>query len=327
MQNDWGKESPFLRSKAGREFQLIVGDRLKWIEYVVLGPDSPTMYASKLYFKKGVLNWGKNLFAKLFPTISSKTFPRKMRPTVVSIGKDTVHEDLPDPQNQEFDEWLFDYLETDWNPTYKAIGESGTLLGYLSGYLTGELKLPMETVTEMGIQDYDKALKHKLGFGIEEVFEKEKIVSKKEVTRLATEYAKEHGAEWLAIYKRDDQGEIIYGEDGQPIRGGKPYEYLTQMWRDMIVTAIQEGKTLEQMQSDFAYPDLMDLVDKGTISPETYLELLNGKESELLQLRLNRNFRRFAWTEASMAFNAGRIRAMSEMGINYGIFRKGQRVM
>jgi len=99
------------------------------------------------------------------------------------------------------------------------------------------------------------------------------------------------------------------------------------MWRDMIVTAIHEGKTLEQMQSDFAYPDLMDLVEKGTISTEQYLELLNGKESELLTLRLNRNFRRFAWTEASMAFNAGRIKAMTDMGISYGTFRKGIRMM
>ncbi|MCW7467481.1 hypothetical protein ND864_17310, partial [Leptospira levettii] len=310
-----------------REFQLLVGDRLKWIEYVVLGPDSPTMYASKLYFKKGVLKWGKNLFSKIFPSITAKQFPRKIRPAMINIGKETVLDDMSDPPDQDFDEWLFDYLEKDWNPTFKEIGETGTLLGYLSGYLTGELKLPLETVTEMGIQDYDKALKYKLGFGIDEVFEKGKIVSKKEISRLAAEYAKEHGAEWLAIYKRDDQGEIIYGEDGQPERGGKPYEYLTQMWRDMIVTAIQEGKTLEQMQSDFAYPDLLDLVEKGTISSETYLELLNGKESELLQLRLNRNFRRFAWTEASMAFNAGRIRAMSELGIDYGVFRKGQRVM
>ncbi|TGK79278.1 hypothetical protein EHQ23_19605 [Leptospira bourretii] len=285
------------------------------------------MYASKLYFKKGVLKWGKNLISKIFPSITAKQFPRKIRPAIINIGKDTVLDDLPDPPDQGFDEWLFDYLEKDWNPTFKEIGETGTLLGYLSGYLTGELKLPLETVTEMGIQDYDKALKYKLGFGIDEVFEKGKIVSKKEVSRLAAEYAKEHGAEWLAIYKRDDQGEIIYSEDGQPVRGGKPYEYLTQMWRDMIVTAIQEGKTLEQMQSDFAYPDLLDLVENGTISSETYLELLNGKESELLQLRLNRNFRRFAWTEASMAFNAGRIRAMSELGIDYGVFRKGQRVM
>ncbi|WP_244242746.1 hypothetical protein [Leptospira bouyouniensis] len=263
----------------------------------------------------------------MFPSITAKTLPQKIRPAIINIGKDTVLDDMPDPPDQDFDEWLFDYLEKDWNPTFKEIGETGTLLGYLSGYLTGELKLPLETVTEMGIQDYDKAFKYKLGFGIDEVFEKGKVVSKKEISRLAEEYAKEHGAEWLAIYKRDDQGEIIYGEDGQPERSGKPYEYLTQMWRDMIVTAIQEGKTLEQMQSDFAYPDLLDLVEKGTISSETYLELLNGKESELLQLRLNRNFRRFAWTEASIAFNAGRIRAMSELGIDYGVFRKGQRVM
>lgn len=322
----WGKESPFLKSKAGREYQLIIGDRLKWMEYLVLGPDIPSIYASKLYLKKGVFGWGKNLFAKIFPRLTEKNKPSVKRPSLITVGKYDSLDDVPKIPDPEWDDWIFDYLETDWNQTYKEIGETGTLLGYLSAYLSGELKLPIETVSEMGIQDYDRALKHKLGYGVDEVFEREKIYSKKRASELAEEYAKNHGAEWLAIYERDESGNIIYDGD-QPKRGGKPYQYLTQMWRDMIVTAISEGKTVEQMQSDFAYPDLMDLVEKGTISPETYLELLNGKESELLTLRLNRNFRRFAWTEASMAFNAGRIAAMAELGTPYGVFRKGQRMM
>lgn len=285
------------------------------------------MYASKIFLKKGFFSWGKNALRNAFPNLMKNETPIRKRPALITVGKYDSVDDVPDIPDQKFDDWLFDYLETDWNKTYKEIGQSGTLLGYLSGYLTGELKLPMETVSEMGIQDYDRALKHKLGFGIDEVFERDKVFSKKRASELAEDYAKDHGAEWLAIYKRDDQGEIIYDENGQPVRGGKPYEYLTKMWRDMIITAISEGKTVEQMQSDFAYPDLMDLVEKGKISTEDYLELLNGKESELLTLRLNRNFRRFAWTEASMAYNAGRISAMAENKISYGVFRKGMRVM
>lgn len=247
------------------------------------------------------------------------------RPVLVSIGPDTDPNDIPEIDS-EYSDWIFDYLQNDWNATYREIGKSGSLLGYLSGYLTGELKLPMGTVTEMGIEDYDRALNHKLGYGIEEVFTQNKILDKKRARELAEDYAKDHGAQWLAIYERDEKGGIIY-ENGQPKRGGKPYEYLTAMWRDMITTAIQEGKTVEELQSDFAYPDLMDLVEAGKMTPETYLEILEGKESELLTLRLNRNFRRFAWTEASMAFNSGRIAAMAETGIQYGNFRKGQRMM
>lgn len=313
-----------MRSRAGREFQLIVADHLKWIEYQVLGPTTPTLFASQVFIKKGIFSWGKKLFSKLFPNLDKRA-PVQKRPVLVSIGPDTDPNDIPEIDS-EYSDWIFDYLQNDWNATYREIGKSGSLLGYLSGYLTGELKLPMGTVTEMGIEDYDRALNHKLGYGIEEVFTQNKILDKKRARELAEDYAKDHGAQWLAIYERDEKGGIIY-ENGQPKRGGKPYEYLTAMWRDMITTAIQEGKTVEELQSDFAYPDLMDLVEAGKMTPETYLEILEGKESELLTLRLNRNFRRFAWTEASMAFNSGRIAAMAETGIQYGNFRKGQRMM
>ncbi|EMO25403.1 hypothetical protein LEP1GSC170_1257 [Leptospira interrogans serovar Bataviae str. HAI135] len=84
---------------------------------------------------------------------------------------------------------------------------------------------------------------------------------------------------------------------------------------------------MEQLQSEMAYPDLFELVEKGKMSEDEYLKILDGHESSLLTLRLNRNFRRFAWTEASMAFNAGRVSALVESGINYAIFTKGRRMM
>lgn len=323
----WDKESPFLQYRAGREYQLIVGDRLKWLEFCALGNKRPRNKASKVYFQKSIFSWGKRNLSKFFPSLFGKrNFPEN-RPTL-AIGIDTLDpDDIPSPPDQAFDDWLFEFLETDWNPTYKEIGETGTLLGYLAGYMTGGLKLPVDTVKEMSIEDYDRALKHKLGFGIEDREELEQVFTRQRERDLALAYAKDHGAEWLAIYQRDEKGNIIYDESGQPVRGGKPYEYLTTMWRDMIVQAIAEGKTMEELQSEMAYPDLMDLVDKGKLSADDYLQILNGKESDLLTLRLNRNFRRFAWTEASMAFNNGRLAAMVELGQEYAVFRKGQRMM
>ncbi|WCL51498.1 hypothetical protein [Leptospira sp. GIMC2001] len=321
----WDKESPFLSYRAGREFQLLVGDRLKWLEFCVLGSEKPKLKASKVYFRKGIFSWGKKNLSKYFPQIFGKKKFSGDRP-VIAVGVEDP-EDLDEDQYREFDDWLFEFLETDWNPTYKEIGETGTLLGYLAGYLTGELKLPSETVREMSIEDYDRALKHKLGFGIENREEMDRVFTKKREQELAAEYARNHGAEWLAIYKRDDKGAMILDENGKPVRGGKPYEYLTTMWRDMIVQSISEGRTMEELQSDMAYPDLMDLVEKGTISMDEYLQVLNGDESGLLTLRLNRNFRRFAWTEASMAFNNARLAAYAEQGQEYAVFRKGQRMM
>ncbi len=323
LQN-WQTESPFLRGRAGREFQLLVGDRLKWLEFCVLGPKYPDIYASKTFFRKGIFSWGKKTIGKYFPGIFEKKFPED-RPPFIKIGKD--NEISQEASESEFDKWLFEYLERDWNPVYKQIGESGTFLGYLSGYLSGSLKLPIETIDEMGIEDYDRALKYKLGFGLEDRQSFEKIISKSRERELAAEYAKSHGSEWIAIYQRDENGNVMQDSQGDPVRGGKPFEYLSLMYRNMISAAIGEGKTMERLQSEMAYPDLFELVEKGKISEDEYLKILDGSESSLLTLRLNRNFRRFAWTEASMAFNAGRISALVESGINYAIFTKGRRMM
>ncbi|MDI7166726.1 hypothetical protein [Leptospira santarosai] len=298
---------------------------MKWLEFCVFGPRDPEIFASKTFFRKGILSWGKKTIRKFFPGIFEKKFPQD-RPSFIEIEKNqnNAQGEIYDP---EFEEWLFGYLEKDWNSVYKEIGESGSLLGYLSGYLSGALKLPIETVDEMGIEDYDRALKYKLGFGLEDRTDLEKIIPKSHERELAAEYSKNHAADWIAIYQRDKDGNILNDSEGNPIRGGKPFEYLSQMYRDLITTAIAEGKTMEQLQSDMAYPDLFELVETGKISEDEYLKILNGDNSSLLTLRLNRNFRRFAWTETSMAFNAGRISALVEGGINYAIFTKGRRMM
>ncbi|MBM9499680.1 hypothetical protein JWG44_05375 [Leptospira sp. 201903071] len=303
----------------------MVGDRLKWLEYCVIGPKDPEIFASKTFFRKGIFSWGKKTIGKYFPSIFEKNFP-KDRPPLIKIGRETEPTEKEDSE-PDFEKWLFEFLERDWNPVYKEIGESGTLLGYLSGYLSGALKLPTETIDEMGIEDYDRALKYKLGFGLEDRNSLEEIIPKSRERELAAEYSKNHASEWIAIYQRDEEGNVIQDSEGNPVRGGKPYEYLSSMYRDMISTAISEGKTMEQLQSEMAYPDLFELVEKGKLSEDEYLKILNGDESSLLTLRLNRNFRRFAWTEASMAFNAGRISALVESGINYAIFTKGRRMM
>jgi len=329
--NPWdSKESPFLKSRAGRQFQLLVADYLKWIEYQALGPDKISIKASDLYIRKGLFSWGKRHLPKFLQKLFDKQPRTEGRPKVDLQIDNSGSGDIP-PENkiktfdsEEYDDWLFRYLENDWNPVYKEIGDTGTFLGYLSGYLTGALKLPVETVNSMGIEDYDRAFTFKLGVGLDDPELMEDKLDKNRIRNLAETWSKSNSADWIAVYDRDENGNIIY-ENGQPKRGGKPYIYLRKMWGDMIADSIRDNKSVEELQSEMAFPDLYSLVEKGKMSEDEYLQILNGKESELLTMRLNRNFKRFAFTESAMAYNAGVIMAAHESGIEYLVFQRGIR--
>ncbi len=324
------KETPFLKSRAGRQFQLLIADKLKWIEYHALGPEQISIRASDLYMRKGIFSWGKKHLPMFIQNIFRKEPRPENRPKIkLQIG-DSGTGEIPPSDNvtisgsDEFDDWLFRYVEKDWNPVFKEIGEAGTFLGYLSGYLSGKLKLPVETVDSMGIEDFDKAFKFKLGVGLDDRERFEDKLDQSRIKGFAENYSRNHSAEWIAVYERDENGNIVY-ENGQPKRGGKPYQYLKNMWGAMITDSIRTGKSIEELQSEMAFPNLYSLVESGKMTEDEYLQVLNGRESDLLTMRLNRNFKRFAFTESAMAFNAGAILAAKESGIEYMIFRRGAR--
>ncbi|MBE7411393.1 MAG: hypothetical protein HS129_04900 [Leptospiraceae bacterium] len=301
---------------------------MKWIEYQALGPDKISIRASNLYMRKGIFSWGKKHLPEFIQNIFRKNPRPENRPKVeLKIGNSgggEIHTDEIIPISDEFDDWLFKYVEQDWNPVFNEIGETGTFLGYLSGYLSGKLKLPVETVDSMGIEDFDRAFKYKLGVGLDDKEAIEYKLDSDRIQHFAENYSKNHSAEWIAVYERDENGNIIY-ENGQPKRGGKPYQYLKALWGAMVTDAVKTGKSIEELQSEMAFPDLYSLVESGKMTEDEYLQVLNGRESDLLTMRLNRNFKRFAFTESAMAFNAGAILAAKESGIEYMIFRRGAR--
>lgn len=291
------QETPWIKYKFGREFQAILQDRLEYLFYSCLGPENPTVYQSDLYFRKGVFTWVRNNAFKLYNKLTKREFP-KDRPKIETFSLPTS-----EIETKEYDDWLYNYLNTDWNPVYEELKETGTLLGALSAYLTGNYNLPEETVQNMGIEDVDRALKHKTGTGLIDIDDLYPKLEIEKSMQYAREYAQRDAAIHLAVY--DENGE----------RKGRAYEIITQSYRQMISEAIDEGKTVSEIQSRIAYPNLRDYLENGKISLEEYNEWMNDK--------MNRNFNRIAITEASYAFNFGRMRQLAESGRTYLKFMPG----
>jgi hypothetical protein len=170
-------------------------------------------------------------------------------------------------------------------------------LGALSAYLTGNYNLPETTVTNMGIEDVDRALRHKEGIGLSNMDELFPKLDMEKSMQYARDYAKRDAAIHLAVYN----------ENGE--RKGRAYEIITEAYRKMLSTALEEGKTVSEIQSRLAYPNLREYLEDGKIDLDEYNEWMREK--------MNRNFSRIAITEASYAFNFGRMRQLSESGRTY----------
>ncbi len=258
-------DSAYLRDLAGLEFQIIVLDSLALLQWHTLG--SHAEHKASQSFHKSL--WKKKS-KKLF------TLFDKLRPQKAATPK-------PDDA-QAYQDWLFAYLQEDWNKVYEEIGKSGTLMAYLSGYLSGNLKLPEQRVEQMSIADYELALRYKKDIGLDDL--------EKDKERLyALAYARREGAKWIAIY-----------ENGE--RKGRPYEIITKLFQKQVAQAIEAGETLEQAQSRMAFPDLLALLEEGEITEEQYLEWS--------EQYLNRDFRRFALTESAYAWQHGKLAEMAD---------------
>lgn len=293
------QETPWIKFKAGREFQAILMDRLEHLYYNCLGLDVPSLYQTDLYFRKGIFSWVRNKAFQLFGRITERKKPSVPRPKV------EVYNNLPPtPKELEYwNDWLYNYLENDWNPVYEELKDTGTLLGALSAYLTGNYNLPISTVQSMGIEDYDRAFRHKEGVGLQNMDE---LFPKLDVAK-SMQYAKEYAKRDAAIHL------AVYNENGE--RKGRAYEIISEAFRKQISQALEEGKTVAEVQSLIAYPNLRDYLESGKISLDEYNEWMSDK--------MNRDFNRIALTEASYAFNFGRMKQLAEAGRSYLRFMPG----
>ncbi|AGS80515.1 hypothetical protein [Leptospira alstonii] len=199
---------------------------------------------------------------------------------------------------EEVDREIFDFLAQNWNRVYLKERNKASILGYIAEYLIGEGE-DASDLKEMTIPEFSEvATTHNLP-GLEdiEVLEEELGLTKEQTYGLL--YAQARGAEWLAVY--DENGE----------RKGKAHELITKMYREQIAAAIANNAGLEEIQSLMISPDdtkiqeALGLFEEG-ISAEERGE--REKEYEELVIRhLNRDMRRFAYTEVSINFNNGKL--------------------
>ena len=276
MPNEYGYETPYTKERASLEYQIIVFHLLFLLQWDTLGPQKPKHFANEI-LRKSV--W-KNLKNLEFPILEKLLKKSKVKKRPID--------------EEEYDKWLFDYLENNWNAIYNETLETGTLLGYLSGYLSGNLKLPQNRINQMSIADYDIAFKHKVGVGLD--YEKlREALGKDSLDKQrfhAIDYANNKGAKWIAVY--DEHGE----------RQGRPYEIISKLYKKQISTSLENNETLEELQSRMAYPNILDALEKGEITEDEYLEYTNE--------HLNRDFRRFALTESTYAWQNGKLLEMAD---------------
>ena len=299
-------ENPILAARAGRELQILWLDRLAWLQWVALGPRKITVKASerrgfRKSFWRDVRKRGYNLFENLL---------RREQPPAPRPADEAGEE--------AFSAWLHDYLSNDWNAVYAEAGQAGTIIGYLSGYMSGNLKLPPERVQDLSLDDYDRALRYQLGVSLDDPGEIASAVNGgggrgglsvpgmadddfdgfADERAAAIHYARENSAQWIAVY--DDNGE----------RSGPAYESIMRLYRRQVSEALEKGETLEQLRSRIVFPDLLALLERGEISEDDYLEWSVK--------HLNRDFQRVAQTEASIAWNNGRLLHKTDQTRRFG---------
>ena len=283
------QETPYIESLFGREYQAVIIDQLAWFEFCLFGlEDNPK--ASNSYIRKGIFSWIKSKAKNFFGKLSEKPKFPKDKPSMDS--------------EKEFQDFMNSYMTHNWQPIYEELKDKGTLIGNLSAYLTGNLKLPESTVKRMSFDDVDKAFKYKTGTGLHDLDELTTKLDLHKVRDYAKDYAKRDGAIHLAVYDKDT------GE-----KSGRMHDIIVDEYRRIISKSIEEGKPASSLQSDLAYPDLWKLVESGKINIDEY--------NEWTVDHMNRDFSRIALTETQYAFNYGKLKQLSEAGRSYVVFSPG----
>lgn len=203
---------------------------------------------------------------------------------------------------EETDQGIFDFLAQDWNRIYLEERNKATILGYIAQYMIGEGEDPNE-LKEMTIPEFsDRATSYNLPeLGDIDVLMEETGLTREQTYSLL--YGQAKGAEWLAVY--DKNGE----------RSGKSYELITKMYRRQIAEALARNATEEEIRSLMISPDDTEMKEALGLFEDGISDLTRArrekKYEKLVTDHLNRDMTRFAYTEASINFNNGKLLMLS----------------
>jgi len=286
------RETPYSPYLFHRELTYAFLQSAIWYQWTILGSRKGAMIDVQKGLWSTATDWIRNkFFGKINarPEYTGDTV--SVNPEEVPVGwkytktriefpEGTVDRDKLDAEDQE----IFDFLNQNWNDVYKEYRDRSTLLGHVAEYMVNRGEHP-EVMKDWSLEDLNSNLtqKHSLpGLDeVEELMEKTGF-DRERVYQLI--YAKSKGAEWLAVY--DENGE----------RKGKAYETVTKMFREQIAEAMTRGATVEEIKSLMIFPD--DSILK---------EVDEGKYQEWIEQHLNRDWHRFAVTEAAINYENGKL--------------------
>lgn len=239
----------------------------------------------EILYSKGIFDKGKGWLERLLKPFKGK---KPKQPEI-----DFENFDINNIDFSQYDEDVFHFISNNWNEVYESEKPRATVLGTIAEFMIGKGEKPNE-LKEMSLNQLNGLLTDKYELpGLEDP---EKLME--ETGLSGTQfysylYAKDKGAEWLAIY--DDQGN----------RSGRSYEVVTKMYRAILAEAIKQGKTPDQIRTEFIFPGIDKMRQdffEGEWTPEKETEF-----QDLIDKHLNRDMERFAVTDVSIAVNNGRL--------------------
>ncbi|TXI99677.1 MAG: hypothetical protein E6Q35_02330, partial [Chryseobacterium cucumeris] len=286
------KESPYSPYKFHRELIYSFLQSAVWYQWTLLGSPKGAWIDVHKGFWSSATDWIRDkFFGKINArpeyhggtvSVNPENVPDgwKYTKTNIEFPEGTVDRDRLDSEDQE----IFDFLNQNWNEVYKEYRDRSTLLGHIAEYMVNRGEEP-EVMKDWNLEELNTNLteKHNLP-GLDEVEElmKQTGFDRERVYQLI--YAKSKGAEWLAVY--DENGE----------RKGKAYESVTRMYREQIAEAMTRNATVDEIKSLMIFPD--DSILK---------EADEKKYQQWIKEHLNRDWHRFAVTEAAINYENGKL--------------------
>ncbi|WP_078129783.1 hypothetical protein [Leptospira alexanderi] len=199
---------------------------------------------------------------------------------------------------EEADQGIFDFLAQDWNRIYKEERNKATILGYIAQYMIGEGEDP-DKLKKMTIPEFSERA---TTYNLPELGDIDVLMEETGLTREQTYsliYGQAKGAEWLAVY--DKNGE----------RSGRAYELITKMYRRQIAEALARNATEEEIRTLMISPDDSEVQEALGLFEDGISDTVRSRRErvyeKLVTNHLNRDMTRFAYTEASINFNNGKL--------------------
>lgn len=314
------RESPYSSYRFIRELQYAWTLHFLSLQYAILGNSNT---AIEIHIEKGIGKSIKNLFGKVREKFFGKLIqpvifqgdsidvqydpwedysPYKKRPKVINFPESIASKKDLD----RTDSLIFEFLNQDWNEVYEETRDKSTMLGYIAEYMVNQGEDPDE-LSNMSIPEVSYRLESKYSFpGLDKIDELQAETGLTRDRLYPLIYANAKGAEWLAVYDENEE------------RTGKSYDLITRMYRQQIAEAISRNGTIEDIRGIMISPDddeikhALGLFD-DTLSESERLERESEYE-ELVQLHLNRDMQRFAFTEVMINMNQGRLMQILDEG-------------